>query len=122
MKSEKTTPEFIKTLAITALNELKALDLIEIDVRGLTSITDYMVICTGRSNRHVKSLAENLVTAAKKQHLSYINMEGEREGEWVIVDLADVVIHVMTEASRSFYKLEDLWEPIQTQRESRQKL
>ena len=102
--------EQIKALAIEALNDLKALDMIVIDVHDLTTITDYMIICTGRSTTHVKSLAENVVKKAKQLHASYIQMEGEREAEWVIVDLADVIVHVMLPATREFYSLEDLWE------------
>lgn len=108
--------EQIQKLVLDTLNELKAIDLVTIDVRGLTTITDTMVICSGRSSRHVKSMAESIVTAAKQNKLSYINMEGEREGDWVIVDLADVVIHVMLPTLRDFYRLEDLWEPVQKQR------
>src|SRR3990167_1527679 len=102
----------LQHLAIEALNDLKAIDLITFDVRGLTTITDSMIICSGRSKQHVKSLAENIVKKAKNSHVSYIKTEGERTGEWVIVDLADVVIHVMLPATRTFYNLEDLWQPI----------
>jgi ribosome-associated protein len=113
MQSEKLTK-----LAIEALNDLKAIDLVCLDVRELTTIADTMIICSGRSNRHVTSLADSVVAAAKKNHVSYLNTEGEREGEWVIVDLGDVVVHVMLPATREFYNLEDLWEPILKQRES----
>jgi ribosome-associated protein len=109
----------IQQIATEAIHDLKALDVTVLDVRDQTSITDVMIICTARSNRHAQSIAENVVINAKKNKLSYIHMEGEREGEWVIVDLADVVVHVMTEASRSFYKLEDLWGPIQQHRNKR---
>ena len=112
-------PEQIQQLAIDTLNDLKAIDIVSINVRGLTSITDIMIICSGRSSRHVKSMAENVVTAAKQNKLSYIKMEGEREGDWVIVDLADVVVHIMLPAMRDFYRLEDLWEPVLKQREQR---
>lgn len=112
-------PEQVKTIALNALNDLKAIDVTCIDVRGLTSITDMMIVCTGRSNRHVKSLAESVVTAAKQNKLSYIKMEGEKEAEWIIVDLADVVVHIMQPAAREFYRLEDLWEPVLKQREQR---
>src|SRR5579872_5191600 len=95
----------LQELAVTALDDLKAMDLISIPVSELTTITDVMIICSGRSNRHVKSLAESVVTAAKKQHVKPIHVEGEREGEWVIVDLGDVVVHVMLPAVRSFYQL-----------------
>lgn len=111
------TIEQLQQLALDALNDLKGLDITTLDVRGLTTITDVMIICTGRSNRHVKSLAENVVKKAKEAKLSYIRMEGEDAGEWVIVDLADVIIHVMQASARDFYNLEDLWQPIKELRE-----
>lgn len=110
--------EQIQKLAIEALEDLKAIDLVTIDVRDLTTISDVMIICTGRSNRHVKSLAENVVKKAKESALSYIKTEGEQEGEWVIVDLADVIVHVMLPTARDFYNLEDLWEPVKVMREN----
>ena len=113
--------ETLQTLALDAVNDLKALDVVTFDVRDLTSISDIMIICSGRSNRHVKSIAQNVVKKAKEAELKYIKMEGEREGEWVIVDLADVIVHVMLPASREFYSLEDLWEPIEQLRENRHK-
>ena len=111
--------EQLQTLAVEALNNLKAIDLITIDVHEITSITDIMIICSGSSNRHVKSLAENLVKTAKDHQVNYIKVEGETEGEWIIVDLADVVVHIMLPTTRAFYNLEDLWEPMQTMREQR---
>jgi ribosome-associated protein len=109
--------EQIQKLAIDALNDIKAIDLVTLDVSDLTTVTDTMIICTGRSNRHVKSLAENVVFQAKQHKHDYIKMEGEKEGEWIIVDLASVVVHIMLPSARSFYNLEDLWEPIADMRE-----
>lgn len=108
----------LQKIAVEALEDLKAIDLVVLDVRGLTTIADFMIVCSGRSTRHVKSLAENVAKKAKENQLSYIKMEGEREGEWAIVDLADVVVHVMIPTAREFYNLEDLWEPIQELREN----
>lgn len=105
--------EQLQNIAVEALNDLKALDILTINVSQITSLTDVMIICSGRSTRHVKSLAENVVIKAKQNNLSYIKTEGEKEGEWVIVDLADVVVHIMLPATRSFYNLEDLWEPLE---------
>lgn len=113
--------EQLKDFVVETLNDSKANDIVVIDVGELTSITDTMIICSGRSTRHVTSIAESLVTAAKKKRLSYINLEGEEVGEWVIVDLAEVVVHVMTAATRTYYNLEDLWEPVKKQRELRDK-
>jgi ribosome-associated protein len=107
----------LRDLAVNALNDLKAIDLTVIDVREITTIADTMIICTGRSSRHVQSLAENVITEAKRQHVTYLNFEGQKEGEWIIVDLGDVIVHVMQPAAREFYNLEDLWEPVQMQRE-----
>lgn len=105
--------EQLQKIALEALEDLKAIDLVVLDVRGLTTLADTMIICSGRSTRHVKSLAENVVKSAKANQVSYIKMEGEREGEWAIVDLADVIVHAMIPTAREFYKLEDLWEPLQ---------
>jgi ribosome-associated protein len=109
--------EQLQQLALDALNDLKAIDIVTLDVRGLTTIADTMIVCSGRSARHVQSIAQNVITSAKQHQLTYINFEGEREGEWVIVDLGDVIVHVMQAATREFYRLEDLWEPILLQRE-----
>ena len=104
--------EELKKIAIEALNDLKALDVVVLDVHEITTLADCMIICSGRSTRHVKSLAENVVVNAKKHKVNYIKTEGEKEGEWVIVDLADVIVHIMVPATRTFYNLEDLWDPI----------
>ncbi|HSW69670.1 MAG TPA: ribosome silencing factor [Gammaproteobacteria bacterium] len=111
--------EKLQTLALEAIEDLKGLEVVTFDVRALTSITDAMIICSGRSNRHVKSIAENVVKKAKEAKLTYIRMEGERQGEWVIVDLADIIVHVMLPQTREFYSLEDLWEPIEHLRENK---
>lgn len=110
-------PEEIRDLAITALDDMKGSDIVSLDVRTLTNITDYMVICTGRSTRHVKALAESVAVKAKESKLSFVHTEGERESEWILVDLGDVVVHVMLPATRTFYSLEDLWEPVKELRD-----
>ncbi len=95
-------------LARGALEDGKAKDLVVLDVQAMTTVTDYMLICTGTSQRHVKSLAENLALAAKAAgHPPGI--EGLDEGEWVLVDLGAVIVHVMQQQTRAFYQLEKLW-------------
>ena len=92
-----------------ALEELKARDVREIDVRGKTGITDYMVIASGTSTRHVKSLADEVMKYAKRMGNPPIGVEGEREAEWVLVDLGDVIVHLMLPRVREIYALERLW-------------
>ncbi len=93
----------------SAVEELKARDVVEIDVRGRSSVTDYMVIASGTSTRHVKSIAGEVVKFAKNLDVMPLGVEGEREAEWVLVDLGDVVVHVMLPRVREFYALERLW-------------
>jgi ribosome-associated protein len=102
-------PADLLKLATAALEEIKAKDLVEIDVRGKTSVCDYMLIASGTSTRHVKSLADEVVKASKQAGYQPLGVEGEREAEWVLVDLGDVVVHVMLPRVREFYALERLW-------------
>lgn len=107
----------LKALALQALEDLKALDIAEYDVRDMTSVTDFMIIASGTSDRHVKSLADAVVMACKKAGVPPMGVEGEREGEWVLVDLGDVVVHVMQPRIREFYALEKLWTVTEEKRE-----
>ena len=102
-------PEQIKELAVTALEDLKGVDIQVLDVRGKTSIADYLVIASGTSDRHVKSLADNVAMEAKKAGVQPLGVEGGEVGEWVLVDLMDVIVHVMQPRIRDFYALERLW-------------
>jgi ribosome-associated protein len=99
----------LRKSVIDALEELKAKDIREIDVRGKTSIADLLVIASGTSARHVKSIADEVVKFAKKAGVMPLGVEGEREAEWVLVDLGDVIVHVMLPRIREFYGLERLW-------------
>lgn len=99
----------ILELARNSLDDGKAVDLICLDVRGLTAVTDYMLICSGTSVRHVKALAENLVKNSKDAGFQPQGVEGLDQGEWVLVDLGGVVAHVMQQQTRAFYQLEKLW-------------
>lgn len=97
-------------LIVNAVEDMKALDVKVINVQGKTSITDVMVIVTGTSSRHVKSIADNVVEKAKAAGVQPLGTEGEQSLEWVLVDLGDVVVHVMLQQTRDFYNLEKLWE------------
>ena len=99
----------LRNTVIDALEGLKAKDIREIDVRGKTSIADLLVIASGTSARHVKSIADEVVKFAKRADVMPLGVEGEREAEWVLVDLGDVIVHVMLPRIREFYGLERLW-------------
>ena len=101
--------EDVKALVIEALEDLKAKDIVCMDVADKTDITDYMVVVSGTSNRHVKSLASNVVSEAKKVGLMPIGVEGLDQGEWVLIDLNAVVIHLFQPQVRDFYDIESLW-------------
>lgn len=101
--------ENLKDLVTNALDELKGVNIATLDVRELTDVMDYLVIASGTSNRHVKSLADNVCMEAKKEGVRPLGVEGENPGEWVLVDFGDVVVHVMLPAARDFYDLERLW-------------
>ena len=101
--------EALKKLVIDAVEDMKAVDVRVIDVRAVSSVTDLMIIVTGSSNRHVKSIANNIMVKAKEQGVPPIGHEGEDVGEWVLVDMGDIVIHVMLPDVRDFYNLEKLW-------------
>lgn len=91
------------------IDDLKGKDIEKIDVTQKATFTDAMIFATGTSTRHVKSIAQEIVSEAKKISCDVHGMEGEVEGEWVLVDLGDVVAHIMLQESRDFYQLEDLW-------------
>jgi ribosome-associated protein len=100
----------LRDVVLGALSELKAVDVRALDVRGITDITDTMVVASGTSDRHVKSIADRVVQRCKEAGYRPYGMEGERDGEWVLLDLQDVVLHVMLPRVREFYALEKLWE------------
>ncbi|NRA20032.1 MAG: ribosome silencing factor [Oceanospirillaceae bacterium] len=96
-------------IAVAALEDLKAKNIEIIDVIGKSSVTDFMIVCSGTSRRHVMSIAGNVEDELKLQSINAIGSEGHKGGDWVIVDLSDVVIHVLTEEARELYDLEKLW-------------
>lgn len=111
----------LKSLVVEALDELKAQDVVELDVAELTSVTDFMVVASGTSSRHVSALADNVIEKAKEAGIRPLGVEGQQSGEWVLVDLGDVVAHVMMPDTRRLYDLERLWAdlPSDTQRAAR---
>lgn len=101
--------EELKETAIAALEDLKAVDITVLDVRNMTSITDFMIVASGNSSRHVKSLINNVVIKIKAKGIKPLGIEGEKDGQWCLVDVGDIVVHVMLPPVREFYQLEKLW-------------
>ena len=106
--AERVSP--LQSVVTAALDDMKAVNVKVLDVRGLTDIADTMVIASGTSDRHVRSIADRVIEKAKAAGFRPLGVEGEREGEWVLVDLQDLVLHVMLPRVREFYGLERLWE------------
>lgn len=105
-------------LYVRAILRKKAFDLVVLDVRQLTSITDAFIICSGRSNRQVTAIAEYIQVSLKEKGIKPLSVEGKREGHWVLLDYGHVIIHIFYEPVRDFYDLESLWvdaEKIQTE-------
>jgi len=101
--------EQLKSLVLETLADMKARDIVALDVRGKTSITDYMVVASGTSDRHVKAIAETIAFRAKEAGEPPLGSEGISDGEWALVDLNGIVVHVMLPKVRDFYSLERLW-------------
>jgi ribosome-associated protein len=106
--SEHTIQE-LQQLVIEALEDLKAIDIKHINVEGVAGFTDRMIFASGSSTRHVKSIANSVVVAAKNAGITAMGMEGEDVGDWVLIDLGDVVVHIMIPDTREFYDIERLW-------------
>jgi ribosome-associated protein len=101
-----------------ALADMKAVNVTVLDVRGLTDVADTMIIASGTSDRHVKSIAERVAYDSKQAGFRAMGVEGERDGEWALVDLNDVIVHVMLPRVREFYRLESLWDISAARRET----
>lgn len=108
MSKPKSPKTIIKSL-VTALEDIKALDIQVLDVRNLTSITDTMIVASGRSDRQVRAMADKLIEKAKELGTPPLGVEGEQQGTWILVDMGDVIAHLMHPTSRAYYQLEKLW-------------
>lgn len=99
----------LKAFIVDKIDDLKAKDVVVLDVTNQSNITDYMVICTGTSKTHVRAIAENVVVQAKAAGIPPLGVEGRDSSEWVLVDMGDVILHVMQDSTREYYQLEKLW-------------
>ena len=102
-------PRDLRNLVVEALTDRRGRDVVVLEVSALTDVTDYMVLVTGTSRRHVRALVDAVHDAAKQRSARILGVEGADAGEWVLLDLADVVVHVMQTETRAFYDLERLW-------------
>ena len=99
----------IKKNVIEALEDIKGFDIIDLDVRKLTYITDYMIIASASSTRQTRALANNVHDKMKDLNVEIVGIEGEGEGDWVLVDIGDIIVHIMTPTTRAYFNLEELW-------------
>ncbi len=110
IKASKPVKPALKTVVADALADMKALDVKVLDVRGLTDIADCMVIASGTSDRHVRSVAQRVIEKAKEAGFRPHGVEGDQDGDWVLIDLSELIVHVMLPRVREFYGLEKLWD------------
>ena len=101
----------LKNKIINSLEDIKAVNPVAIDVTKISSLTDFMVIASGTSNRHIAAMSEHILEGLKETNISGIKIEGQGGDDWVLVDVGDVVIHLMSADAREFYDLESLWDP-----------
>ncbi len=106
---ESTSLENMKAAVIDAIEDIKGFDISVMDVRKLTSITNYMIVASATSSRQAKAIADNVREKIKEKGYEIRSTEGEKDGEWVLVDLEDIVVHIMVPATRAYYNLEQLW-------------
>jgi ribosome-associated protein len=115
-------PDGVVKVVEGALDEMKAVNVKVLDVHRLTDIADTMIIASGNSDRHVRSIADRIIEHAKKAGFRPMGVEGERDGEWVLVDLQDVIVHIMLPRVREFYRLESLWDVSAARREAAERM
>ena len=109
INADNTYLDAMKTAVIDALEDIKGFDITVMDVRKLTNMTNYMIVCSATSSRQAKAIGDNVREKMKEKGYHIRGTEGEKEGEWVLVDLNDIVVHIMVPATRAYYNLEQLW-------------
>jgi ribosome-associated protein len=109
-KRNKPRDEELVRLIVATLDDMKAERVVNLDVRHLTSVTDHMIVASGRSDRHVRAIADALLERAGEAGIEPLGVEGQEAGEWVLVDLADAIVHIMLPRVRDFYNIENLWD------------
>jgi len=110
-------PEQLKKVVVDALEDVKATDINVLDVSQLTAMASYMIIASGSSNRQTRALSDNVQKKVKENGAEVYGVEGEQEGEWVLVDLGDIIVHIMLPATRDYYNLEQLWGAAESRRQ-----
>jgi ribosome-associated protein len=110
MRAHSTSSDSLQQLISETLEDMKAIDVVKLDVSHLTAITDVMFVASGRSDRHVRAIADAIVERSEKSGFRPLGVEGMDGGEWVLIDLSDVIVHVMIQRSRDFYEIEKLWD------------
>ncbi|GGO35703.1 ribosomal silencing factor RsfS [Gemmobacter aquaticus] len=116
MSDAEPTSEVLLARIIASLEDDKAENIVQIDLRGRSDMADYMVICSGRSSRQVAAISEKLVDRLKQEFGRLSKIEGKETGDWVLIDTADVIVHVFRPEVREFYQLEKMWLPADQQR------
>ncbi len=108
---QKIQPSRVRDLVLSSLDELKAVNPVTINVKKLSNFTDYMMIASGTSSRHIQSIGEKVLEDLKSKKIKPLGVEGQGSEEWLLIDLGDVVLHLMSTNARTFYDLESLWDP-----------
>ena len=108
---QKIQPSRVRDLVLSSLDELKAVNPVTINVKKISNFTDYMMIASGTSSRHIQSIGEKVLEDLKSKKIKPLGVEGKGSEEWLLIDLGDVVLHLMSTNARTFYDLESLWDP-----------
>ncbi|MCJ8351701.1 ribosome silencing factor [Moritella sp.] len=102
----------LQAFVIDKIEDMKARDIQVVDVKGKSPVTDIMIVCTGTSKTHVKSISNHLYLEAKRNEVFVMGIEGKEDSEWVLVDMGDIVVHIMQQQTRDLYQLEELWQSV----------